>query len=118
LVEQRPRTAYWDGELIDFDWDANGAIWEFLWTAAQRAKANKPVCEDDLVSPARQGKKTLVHRRSRLSKAVPPMLDALIETVRPRGYRLVLGADEVALLSPGSEEQPIDVGLDVAGRQR
>jgi hypothetical protein len=114
MVDRRPRAVYWDGVLIEYDWDTNRVIWDFLWRTAQYAKDDMPVSEDHLLPPNQRGRKLLVHRRARLSKVLPAQLDDCLESVRPRGYRLVLSRDEIALLQPDSGDELIETGVDVA----
>jgi hypothetical protein len=118
MVDRRPRTVYWDGDLIDHDWDANRVIWDFLWRSALRAKQAKPISEDELLPPRQRGQKVLVHRTARLSQAIPGALDRLIEAVRPRGYQLLLSKEAISLRQLDSEDQLIEVGLEVIALPR
>jgi hypothetical protein len=112
LVDQRPRTAYWDGQPFGQHWDQFPVVWDLLWELARRARQGRPLQAED-VTPPGHSTTAVKHRRSRLSKEIPAALDALIDDVRPKGYRLQLERDEIALMSVGDDQQLVEVGLEV-----
>jgi hypothetical protein len=112
LIDQRPRTAYWDGQLFGQHWDQYPVVWDLLWELARRARQGQPLQAED-VTPPGHSTTAVKHRRSRLSKEIPAALDALIDDVRPKGYRLQLERDEIALMCVGDDQQLVEVGLEV-----
>lgn len=112
LVDRRPRLAFWDGQPVGPDWDRNAALWDLLWKLASRARRLQPVHREELTPPG-GATSAVKNRRSRLSKSIPPGMDALIEDVRPGGYRLALGPDEIGLLQLDHDEQLTEPGPEV-----
>lgn len=43
VLVERPRTAHWNGEEIDIDWNKSNASWGFLWEISRQAKAGQPI---------------------------------------------------------------------------
>jgi hypothetical protein len=112
LVDRRPRCAYWEGEPVGPNWDRAAVLWDLLWKLAEHARRQRPVDREELTRPGLKSS-AVKNRRSRLSRSIPAGLDAVIEDVRPGGYRLALGRDEIGLLQLDHDEQLIEAGLEV-----
>jgi hypothetical protein len=111
LVDHRPRSVFWEREKVAASWDKSPKLWEFLWALARKAIRGQPVDRDDLST--RDSPRAIIHRRSRLSLTIPAQLDALIDDVPTRGYRLRLAPDEIILLQWGADEQLVEVGAEL-----
>lgn len=112
LVDLRPRRVYWDGTLIDQDWDSNDKPWELLWAVAKRAQEGKPLNAEDLADMSRAGN-PVKHRRGRLKVLLSRGLNNKIKHVRPRGYRLDLKPSELALLQLNDTFGLVEFGIDL-----
>jgi hypothetical protein len=42
VLVARPRTVYWQGEKIEVDWDAHGALWTYFFELCRSAKTTRP----------------------------------------------------------------------------
>jgi hypothetical protein len=111
LVDHRPRSVFWEREKVAASWDKSPKLWEFLWALARKAIRGQPVDRDDL--SARDSPRAIIHRRSRLSLTIPAQLDALIDDVPTRAYRLRLAPDEIILLQWDADEKLVEVGAEV-----
>jgi len=43
VLVERPRAAYWQGQVVSVDWDRQNASWDFLWELARLAKAGQAI---------------------------------------------------------------------------
>ena len=105
LVDRRPPEVYWEGALIEADWEDKVRLWELLWTLALHAGNSV----DRTMLSSSDSDRAIATRKSRLSYMIPPELDALIEDVRPRSYRLDLRTGDIALLQLESDECLVEV---------
>jgi hypothetical protein len=96
------RAVYWCGQLVEVDWCAHPALWDFLALLAEGAKSGQGTDSFDLAGAA---PRSLKDRRSRLKGLLPASLN---EKICPAGrgtYTLCLGADEVCMLHYQEEER-------------
>jgi hypothetical protein len=115
MVDRRPRVIYWRGESVGKNWDRCSTRWDLLWKLAERAQRRQAVHHEELTHRTERSS-TVKNRRSRLSEDIPGSLDALIEDVRPGGYRLNLAPEQIGLLSLDHDEQLVEVGPAVKPR--
>jgi hypothetical protein len=91
LVERPPRV-YWQGKLLQADWDDKRAIFDFLWELASRTQHKSELDPDGMGSLT---KSTLVNRCSRLKTYLAPELRNAIKPNGRGGYRLDIAPDAI-----------------------
>lgn len=82
VLVARPRTVYWQGEKIEVDWDAHGALWTYFFELCRSAKTTCPF--DRLVFGETFHEDYLVKQKSRLSTFECFPL-SLIDLIKPAG---------------------------------
>jgi hypothetical protein len=111
LVDRAPRAVYWQGEVVDGDWDGKVKEWELLWMLVKRACQGRTVDRLDLSNP--DSTRAIVDRRSRLSRMLPVVLDDAIEAVPTRAYRLTLAATDIVLLQLDDNQRLVEAGVEM-----
>ena len=89
------RQAFWKGKRIPAAWTDHAALWDFLWTIAERALKLQGM---DGFGNDEERAAALKDRKHRLGKIVPR---DLFEKIRPAGrgtYRLEIRPDDICLL--------------------
>lgn len=114
LVDRAPRAVYWQGEVVDGDWDGKVKEWELLWMLAKRACQGRTVDRLDLSNP--DSTRAIVDRRSRLSRMLPVVLDDAIEAVPTRAYRLTLAATDIVLLQFDDNQRLVEAGVEMTSK--
>ena len=95
---------YWEGQRVyplHSSWGRSPRVWEFLWTAAARAKVGQEVCSDELTGKTVVAIKNI---KSRLSRIIHGTLYERFERgSEPGTYRLRLPSAQIELieLEPG-----------------
>ena len=90
------RQAFWKGKRIPAAWTDHAALWDFLWTIAERALKLQGM--DGFASNDEERAAALKDRKHRLGKIVPR---DLFEKIRPVGrgtYRLEIPPDDICLI--------------------
>ena len=74
VLVERPRTAYWNRDRIEVDWNANPKLWEYLFELCRHAKAGRPLLP--VIFGENADLYHLIKLKSRLSKfaGFPPLL--------------------------------------------
>jgi hypothetical protein len=102
VLTDSPRTAYWNSQRIEKNWERKTMLWELLWELADQARFGLAVDRDRLSN--KSSVRAIRDRRSDLGKLLPPELNDLIVAAGRYSYRLDLPPDSVALLVHEDDE--------------
>jgi hypothetical protein len=108
VMGQGRREAFWQGRLLDVDWLAQRAQWEFLVELVKHASSKQGVDACDLGDGAPA---SLKDRRSRLKRLLPKDLDGRIKPAGRGTYILALEPGEIRLLSFEEDERLTAAGV-------
>jgi len=96
LVED-PREVYWNGVVIDVDWNRYAANWEFLWVLSQQAKRGRSI---DRLDFGDNSAPNIVTRRKHRLTSRPEFPVDLTDLIIPAGrgtQRLDLAPERIHL---------------------
>jgi hypothetical protein len=82
VLVERPRTAYWNQEIIDVAWERRDTLWVFLLELARAAKSGQVV--DRLVFGQRTRINYMTQQKSRLL-SLPGFPESLGQCIQPKG---------------------------------
>jgi len=105
------REVFCNGELVNFDWFANNAVWEFLLVLVEAAKSAQGA---DAFHLGHKGPTTWKDRRHRLG-LLASSLDEWIVSAGKGTYRLTLRPEQICLLEHTDNEFLVEVGAATAG---
>jgi hypothetical protein len=97
VVVEKPKQIFWNGELIEIDWDKEPALWSFFWELCQRSKRSETLMREHLaenMSPS-----AFSTRKGRLvnHKEFPTTMLDVVETASGGGYRLDLQPQDIRI---------------------
>lgn len=97
VLVERPRSAYWQGQPIDVDWERRPKLWEFFWEMCRSAKVGRSV--DHLTFGDSVHLDFVAKQKSRLLglPGFPVDLGDLIQPVGRRTQKLDLAPERIRL---------------------
>jgi hypothetical protein len=97
VLVERPRTVYWNGDVIDVSWEQRAALWHFFWELCRRAKAGQPLDSLDLGEEAHPD--IIAKQKWRLLRQAgfPAELGDLIQPAGRHTQQLDLSAQQIRL---------------------
>lgn len=105
VLVERPKTAYWQGQEIEVDWDRYGVLWTFMWELGCHAKSGQPV--DRLTFGEHAHQDVVAKQKSRLlnEPSFPADLGDRIVSVGIGTQRLDLSPEKIRIFVGGIGEQ-------------
>ena len=97
ILVERPRTAYWNQDRIEVDWNANPKLWEYLFELCRYAKAGRPLLP--VIFGENADQYHLIKLKSRLSKfaGFPPLLSDRIVSAGEGMQRFDIPPEEIRI---------------------
>lgn len=98
VLTDRPRAAYWHGNLIPIEWQRQLAMWGFLWELCYRAKSRRGVDHTDFSDRYKPGYPAKMKSRLNNDPHFPVSLGDLIQSAGGNSQKLDLAPERIRIL--------------------